>query len=137
MFFRGSYLRPPVFFLIRGYADNLAHVLRERNGGPGQVCIGDAESTAVNTDRPGRVYLETAEEHVQLITRLIQEPEYNRVEQLREFDAHWGLLCRNSKGGLDQLFVVSEWNELEVLQVFRPLHGGSGSDLRKDEHRVA
>ena len=129
--FRDELLRTPIFCLVGGYDGNLAHVLRRGNGGPGEVCIGDPESTAVNTDRPGRVYLEAVEGHVELLTRLIQDPDYNRVEQLREFDAHWGLLCRNSKGALDELFVVSEWNEPEVLQVFRPSNGGSGSDLHK------
>ena len=123
-------LRTPVFWLVGGYDGKLAHVLVAKKGEPGEVCIDDPGSTAVNTDCPERAYIETVESHVALLTRLIQEPEYNRIEQLREFDPHWGTLCRTA-AGFEELFVVSAGNELEVLQVFRPLPGTSGSELRQ------
>lgn len=129
--FPDDLLGTPVFWLVGGYEGKLAHVIVGRSGGPGKVCIGDWGSTAINTYRPELVYVETVERHVRLLTRLIQDQEYNRVEQLREFDAHWSILCQDSAGALEELIVVSEGNELEVLQVFRPSHRSSGSDLRK------
>ena len=116
--------------LAGGYDGKLAHVGVENNGEPGEVCIGDPGSTAVNTDRPERVYLETVHQHVETLTRLIEDPEYNRAEQLQEFGAHWEILCRNGAGGLDELFVAWDGHELKRLQV-KPPRATSGSALRK------
>ena len=88
--FPNELLRVPKFHLADGYAGKLAHVGVSRSGGPGEVCIADEGSTVVNTDRPELVYLETVQKHVELLTRLIEDPEYNRAEQLREFEADWG-----------------------------------------------
>ena len=123
-------LRVPKFLLADGYTGKLAHVGVDRNCGPGEVCIADIGSTAVNTDHPELVYLETVREHVALLTRLIENPAYNRTEQLREFDAHWEILCRTSHGGFNELFVAWDGQEAEGLQVRRP-RATSGSDLRK------
>ena len=124
--FPENLLRMPRFRLAGGYDGKLAHVGVERNGEPGEVCIGDPGSTAVSANCPERVYLETVQEHVKLLTRLIEDPEYNRTEQLREFDAHWMILCRNASGGLDELFVAWDGNKVEGLQV-RPPRATSGS----------
>ena len=128
--FPSDLLRPPQFWLTGGYEDQLGHVRTERNGEPREVCIGDPESTAVNTDRPEQVYLETARQHVDLLTRLIKDKTYNRSEQLREFDAHWEMLCCDAEGGSDELFVVWDGNEVERLEVLKPLQVTSGSDLQ-------
>ena len=122
--------RVPKFGLAGGYDGKLAHVGVERNGEPGEICIRDPVSTAVNTDRPKRVYLEAVQEHVKLLTRLIEDPEYNRVEQLREFDAHWEILCRKTSGGLDELFVAWDGQTVKGLQVRPPrATSGAGSAL--------
>ena len=123
-------LRAPVFYLTGGYAGRLGHVRTGRHGGGREVCIAHVRSTAVNTDRPELVYLETVREHVSLLTRLIENPAYNRAEQLREFEAHWESLCRVEHGGLNDLFVVWEGHEVAGLQV-KPALAGSGTDLRK------
>ena len=102
----------------------------ERDGEPGEVCVGDRDSTIINADRPERVYLETVQQHVELLTRLIEDPEYNRVEQLREFDAHWGILCRKEVDGLNELFVSWDGHEVDGLQVKLPQET-STSDLGK------
>ena len=123
-------LRVPKFHLADGYAGKLAHVGVDRNGGPGEVCIADEGSTTVNTDCPELVYLETVREHVALLTRLIENPAYNRAEQLREFESHWEILCRKEHGGLNELFVAWDGQEAEGLQV-KPARADSGTDLRK------
>ena len=126
----GELLRVPKFHLAAGYPDKLAHVGVEPNGGPGEVCIADEGSTAVNTDRPELVYRETVRQHVELLTRLIDDPAYNRAEQLREFDAHWAILCRKEPKGLNELFVAWDGHAADSLQV-KPARSDSGMDLRK------
>ena len=128
--FPDELLRPPQFWLTSGYDGKLAHVRSWCDGEPGEVCISDPGSTAVNTDCPERVYLDTVHEHVRLLTRLIEDPVYNREEQLREFEAHWETLCRNAEGPNDELFVVWDGHQVEELRVKRPCRT-SGSDLRK------
>ena len=127
--FPDDLLRTPKFRLVSGHEGKLAHVGVERNGEPGEVCIDDPGSTAVNIARPELVYLETAQEHVNLLTRLITEPGYNRAEQLREFGAHWEILCGKSTGGQHELFVDWDGHDVERLQV-KPPQATSGSDLR-------
>ena len=134
--FPSELLRVPKFYLAGGYAGKLAHVGVDRNGEPREVCVGDPGSTAVNTDCPERVYLETVQEHVELLMRLIEDPEYNRAEQLREFEAHWEILCRNTAGGPNELFVAWNGHEVEGLQV-KPPRATSGSDLRKTHIALA
>ena len=134
--FPSELLGVPKFYLPVGSADKLAHVGVDRNGEQGEVCVGDPGSTAVNTDCPERVYLQTVHEHVEVLTRLIEDPEYNRVEQLREFEAHWQILCRNTAGGLNELFVAWDGHEVEGLQVKKP-RAKAGTDLQKTHIALA
>ena len=128
--FPSQLLRVPKFHLADGYAGKLAHVGVSRSDGSGEVCIADEGSTAVNTDRPELVYLETVQKHVALLTRLIENSAYNRAEQLREFEAHWEILCRKEHKGLNELFVAWDGHGAEGLQV-KPARADSGTDLRK------
>ena len=128
--FPNELLRVPKFHLADGYAGKLAHVGVNRSGESGEVCISDEGSTAVNTDRPELVYLETVRKHVALLTQLIENPAYNRAEQLREFEAHWEILCRKERKELNELFVAWDGHGAEDLQV-RPPRTDSGTDLRK------
>ena len=128
--FPSELLRVPKFQLAGGHAGKLAHVGVSRNGGPGEVCIADEGSTVVNTDRLELVYLETVRKHVALLTRLIENPAYNRAEQLREFEAHWEILCWKEPKGLNELFVAWDGHGAEGLQV-KPARADSGTDLRK------
>ena len=128
--FPDELLRVPKFHLADGYAGKLAHVGVSRNGELGEVCIVDEGSTVVNTDHPELVYLETVRKHVALLTRLIENPANNRDEQLREFDAHWQILCRKGHQGLNELFVAWDGHRTEGLQV-KLARADSGTDLRK------
>ena len=123
-------LRVPKFHLADGYAGKLAHVGVDHNGGPGEVCIADEGSTAINTDCPEIVYRETVRKHVELLTRLIENPADNRAEQLQEFDAHWVILCWEEHKGLNEIFVAWDGHEAEGLQV-KPARADSGTDLQK------
>ncbi|MYF93716.1 MAG: ThiF family adenylyltransferase [Gemmatimonadetes bacterium] len=71
---------------------------------------------AVNRDRPDLTYRKTVEEHESLITKLVKQPAFNREELLREFDAHWRLLCHGGEG-LRELYVAWDGAETENLLV--------------------
>ena len=129
--FPDDLLRIPVFWLAGGYDGKLGHVGVEGDGGLREVCISDPGSTAVNTDRPELVYRETVRQHVETLTRLIQDPEYNRVEQLREFDAHWEILCRKEAGQTNELVVVWNGQEPTGLQLRPPRTSSSSHLLRR------
>ena len=116
-FFPEELLRVPRFDLVDGHGfGKLAHVLAsgDHSGEGGEVCIGDVASTSINVDCPELVYRDTLEEHVLLLTRLIEDPAYNRDEQLREFDAHWSLLCAQ---GVAEMYVAWDGLASEGLEV--------------------
>lgn len=124
-------LHVPKFNLKCGHGfGKLAHVLSDGRGDGGEVCVGDAASTSINVDVPDLVYRDLVEEHVQMLRSLIEDPEFNVVEQLREFEAHWGILCDAAAGGPNELFVAWNGEESEGLQV-KPPRDDSGVDLRK------
>ena len=129
-------LRVPKFYLLKGHGfGKLAHVLTSEFDEGGEVCIADPSSTAVNADRPELAYRATVDEHVRLLRKLIEDPAYNRTEQLREFDAHWRILCNGPGGRRNELIVVWDGDEVESLQVKPPRtksgrNGASGRDLQ-------
>ena len=128
--FPDELLRLPKFYLVDGHGfGKLAHVGTDENGEYGEVCIADPSSTAVNIDQPELAYRDTVEEHVQSLTRLIEDPAYNLVEQLREFDAHWKILCDSAPGEPNEIFVAWRGDTCEGLQV-KPPRVESGSDLQ-------
>ena len=136
--FPDELLRLPKFHLVGGHGfGKLAHVLTDGSADSGEVCVADASSTAVNTDRPELAYRATVQEHVRLLTRLIEDPAYNRTEQLREFEAHWEILCRKPGGGRNELFVAWDGDKADSLQVKRPSRGEPGTDLRKNPIALA
>lgn len=131
--FPAELVRVPRFDLVEGHGfGKLAHVLAsgDPRGEGGEVCIGDVASTSVNVDRPDLVYRDTLKDHVLLLTRLIEEPTYNRDERLREFDAHWSLLCRKGEA-VAELYVVWDGAVSECLQV-KPSEGEPGADIRSN-----
>ena len=132
--FPDNLLRVPKFYLLKGHGfGKLAHVLTNENDEGGEVCIADPSSTAVNADRPELAYRVTAEKHVCLLKQLIEDPAYNRTEQLREFDAHWKILCHGPRGNLNELFVAWGGGEAETLQVKPPrTNSGRNSDSGRD-----
>ncbi len=100
--------------------NSLAHVTVNPNTGLGDVCIADADSISVNTDVPELAYEAAVNRHVGLLTRLIQEPGYNRGELLREFHSSWEMLCAQFGAASDDLYVVVDKPDVESLQVRGP-----------------
>ena len=128
--FPDELLRLPKFYLLGGHGfGKLAHVLTSENAESGEVCTADPSSTAVNMDRPELAYRDTVEEHIELLRRLIEDPAHNRAEKLREFDAHWKILCGESGGIPNELFVAWDGDKVESLQLKLP-RTKTGTDLR-------
>ena len=128
--FPDELLHLPRFHLVGGHGfGRLAHVLAVEDEDGGEVCIADAPSTALNTDRPELAYRDTVKQHVRLLTRLIECPAYNWKEQLREFDVYWGILCYKAAAASAELFVAWDGDEAEGLQV-RPPRANLGTDLQ-------
>lgn len=114
-------LRIPKFRIASNVSQRLAHVGVNSNGDLGEVCIADQESTSINLECPERVYLDTVKEHVDLLTRLIENPDFNKCELLREFDAHWKILCRAGDGNpANEIFVTWDGEFTTTLEVRRP-----------------
>ena len=127
--FPGEFLSLPRFDLVGGHSfGKLAHVLTDGNGNSGEVCIADQSSTVVNTDQPELAYRDTVQEHVRLLTQLIEDSAYNQEELLREFEAHWKVLCVNAAGRRNELFVAWDGDRSEGLQV-KSSRTDSGTDL--------
>ena len=132
--FPDNLLRVPRFYLLKGHGfGKLAHVLTNENDEGGEVCIADPSSTTVNADRPELAYRATVEEHVRLLTRLIEDAAYNRTEQLREFDAHWRTLCYGPGGRRNELFVAWDGDKAEGLLVKPPrTNSGKNTNSSRD-----
>ena len=119
--FPGELLHVPKFYLVRGHGfGKLAHVLERGNDQGGEVCIADAGSTSVNIDRPELAYRDTVRQHIELLTRLIEDTSYNGRELLREFVAHWQIHCREEGGDLKEIFVAWDGRNAESLKVKAP-----------------
>ncbi|MCY3768528.1 MAG: ThiF family adenylyltransferase [Gammaproteobacteria bacterium] len=124
-------LRVPRFKLLDGHGfGRLAHVLSIGSGDGGEVCIGDVESMSVSRDFPELVYRQTVEVHEQLLKKLIQDSAYNRKERLREFAAHWKVLCSEGKGDWE-LFVAWDGTATKELQVKPSREDGQTSSRSK------
>lgn len=123
-------IRVPTFSLEGGHGFGpLAHVHSDGDGHGGEICIGDVESTAVNIECPEQAYKATIGEHVRLLERLTADSEHNQAELLREFDAHWSILCDTSNSAPSELFVAWDGETTEGLQLRQP-RSTLGADLR-------
>ena len=83
----------PKFYLLAAETyGTLAHVTLITSG-HGSVCVQDRESISVNFEVPALAYEESLKRHINLIEKLILNPEWNRLELLREFYSNWEILC--------------------------------------------
>lgn len=86
--------RLPAFFLRDPPPlGTLAHVFPDANTARGTICVEDRDSVSINYDVPSAVYAESIARHERLLRRLIEDPEWNRSELLREIHSNWAFLC--------------------------------------------
>ena len=132
--FPGELIRVPSFGLVG--ADKLmplAHVIPERQSGVGTVCVGDADSISVNTYVPKLAYAESLQRHIELLTRLIEDPDWNRSELLREFHTNWEVLCHRVGTGGDFIYFAADKERVGSIEV-RSEDAGSALSIRS--HRL-
>lgn len=84
----------PVFFLLNAAAYMpLAHVAFDEPNNAGTICVGDHESLSINFDRPELVFEDSLTRHIELLTKAITQPDWNKEELLREFKANWDIVA--------------------------------------------
>lgn len=98
----------------------LAHVVPNEETGLGKICVADADSISVNTDCPPLAYAASLERHIELINKLLMNPEWNREELLREFHSNWDLLCQKAGTSLEQLYFVAEGTSANSVEIKQP-----------------
>ena len=115
-------VRLPAFELVDASTfGKLAHVdVKNNRNGRGAVCVQDPDSVSVNYEVPKLAYEESIRRHLNLIQRLIKEPDWNQQELVREFHSNWDLLC--SKSNRDELFLFTgnDTNSPSTLQIRCP-----------------
>ena len=97
----------------------LAHILPGTDEALGIVCVEDRDSVSVNYDVPTAVYAESLSRHERLLKRLIEDPEWNRAELLREFHVNWGFLCDAADAVVPAIYFLGS-DDQSALQVKLP-----------------
>jgi hypothetical protein len=111
----------PVFSLTSPNDNGqLAHVsIFDFNGLDfGYICVNDRDSVSVNFSMPLLAIEESLRRHVDILTKGITDPEWNRHELLREFSSNWLGVCdlKNKK-----MLLTSANGKLEEIDVLRSL----------------
>ena len=98
----------------------LAHVIVDRTTGLGVVCVAEADSISVNVDVPELAYEASLDRHIRLLSRLFEDPDWNRRELLREFQTNWGFLCKQFGKDAGDIYVAWDKDDVDFLQVRAP-----------------
>jgi hypothetical protein len=111
----------PVFSLSSpNDSGQLAHVsIFDFNGlDLGYICVNDRDSVSVNFSMPLLAIEESLRRHIDILTKGITDPEWNRHELLREFSSNWLGVCdlKNKR-----ILLTSASGKLEEINVLRSL----------------
>nr|VFJ54249.1 MAG: ThiF family protein [Candidatus Kentron sp. FW] len=85
------------------------------------ICVGDSDSVSVNYDAPHLAFEDSVKRHADLIERLLEDPDWNKNELLREFSANWSFICPISK----KAFICAATGPFEKMDVYSPASGKS------------
>lgn len=110
----------PLFFVKSPLAlGRLAHIsLHEiEDEELGMFCVNTPESLSINFDRPKLVFEETLKRYENLLTEVIMDDNFNQLEQLREFQAHWLNIYTDSH---KKIICTSESGDFEILNIYAP-----------------
>ncbi|AWX99674.1 hypothetical protein A8139_06430 [Marinomonas primoryensis] len=69
----------------------LAHVINSDYEGFKYICVNQLDSVSVNFERPELAFEESIKRHIELLTPLIKDTEFNKIELLREFKTNWNI----------------------------------------------
>lgn len=112
-------------FFLKDYSSFgvLAHVLPvEHYEELGNICVNHTDSVSVNFERPELAFEESIRRHIDLIGKLLTNPEFNEKELLREFRTNW---YANTKSLLEKppktLYFPSKSGRYTTLDIYKPL----------------
>ncbi|WP_017891064.1 ThiF family adenylyltransferase [Serratia sp. S4] len=88
----------------------------------GYICVNVADSVSVNFERPELAFLEALKRTEALIHHAVEDPDWNRSELLREFQAGWARIADDDE---KKLLCLSNDGTLEILQIHKPVKKGS------------
>ncbi|WP_047683834.1 MULTISPECIES: ThiF family adenylyltransferase [Xenorhabdus] len=111
----------PEFLLNKpSHFDRLAHTTVFQDVDLATICVNVPDSVSVNYEKPELAFIESLNRHIRLLTRALMEPEWNKQELLREFQAGWLSIIGNTESNF---ICLSESSELEILKVLKPRAG--------------
>nr|VFK21897.1 MAG: ThiF family protein [Candidatus Kentron sp. LFY] len=95
----------------------LAHVFPPSISGGNlcSICVGDSESVSVNYDAPPLAFEDSVKRHIDLIERLLEDPDWNKKELLREFSVNWSRIC----GGNGKDLICHAAGAFEEMDIHR------------------
>lgn len=99
----------------------LAHVLPDPGSNEGIVCVQNSDSLSINFEVPPKIYEASLNRHIALLLPLLDDPDWNRRELLREFHANWSILCSDAGTLTPELFCASSTEHPDGLQVKKPI----------------
>ncbi|ENG6286405.1 ThiF family adenylyltransferase [Yersinia enterocolitica] len=95
----------------------LAHTTVHEQFDLATICVNVPDSVSVNYDRPELAFEESLTRYTKLLTQLIQDPEWNKYELIREFQAGWYNIVESAD---DHFLCLSERGEVEELKILKP-----------------
>ncbi|WXG54948.1 MAG: ThiF family adenylyltransferase [Candidatus Sedimenticola sp. (ex Thyasira tokunagai)] len=98
----------------------VAHVLEIDRSGYGHICVGDRDSISVNYEQPHLAVEASLQRHIELISKAIEDAEWNEQELVREFLSNWNTILSGSD---PRLILAAKEKHLELMQVFNPAKG--------------
>ncbi|NRB39408.1 MAG: ThiF family adenylyltransferase [Pseudomonadales bacterium] len=117
----------PNFWLIGGSSkEGLAHVLPYEAGRVGSICVTTSDAVSINIEVPELAFVDSLNRHIEILTKAVTDPEWNRSELIREFSANWSMLCSSDE--LDFLCITT-CPEVALLKILSPFPGAT-SGLR-------
>lgn len=98
----------------------LAHVLKNDQIGYGFVCVGDRDSISVNYEQPHLAIEKSLQHHIELLRKVMENPDWNKLELVREFSSNWNAIVEHSDS---RLILAAKEKHLEHIQIFSPEKG--------------
>lgn len=118
----------PQFYLLnhKRYG-TLAHVLGDiKDSDLGSVCVNHLDSVSVNFERPELAFEESIKRHIVLLRSVMEAPEHNQQELLREFRSNWHHAVSNLwRTNARSVYVSPRCRDFEQLKLYKPVQSGS------------
>lgn len=117
-----EYLTGMPYFLIEQprLLGEIAHIgiLSDKNGVEyGCFCVNTPDSISINFERPELVFKETLDRYKQRLEEVLLNEQFNREEQIREFQASWNHIVDRNK---TPLLSTTKDGTYELIDILKP-----------------